>query len=80
MAKLDQLLHRVQDKTLRAELEAEVAALKSRTRFGLVFERHLPETVIVGDTDGLRVGDHVRPREHADNGVNRSGFYAGCLV
>lgn len=68
MAKLDQLLQRVQDKALRAELETEVAVLKSRTRFGLVFERHLPETVIVGDTDGLKIGDHVRPREQADNG------------
>jgi adenine-specific DNA-methyltransferase len=28
----------------------------------------LPETVIVGDLDGLKVGDHVRPREEANNG------------
>ena len=67
MAHLDQLLASVADSELRAKLEAEVSALKNQTRFGLVYERHLPETVIVGDTDGLRVGDHVRPREHADD-------------
>jgi adenine-specific DNA-methyltransferase len=66
MAKLEQLLKGVTDAKLRAELEAEVAALKDRTRFGLVYERHLPETVIVGDTDGIKVGDHVRPRQEAD--------------
>jgi adenine-specific DNA-methyltransferase len=44
-----------------------VSALKNRTRFGLVYERHLPETVVVGDTDGLRIGDHVRPRKYAEN-------------
>lgn len=68
MAKLEQLLEGVSDAKLRAELEAEVAALKGRTRFGLVYERHLPETVVVGDCDGLKVGDHVRPREEANNG------------
>ncbi|MCZ7589353.1 MAG: site-specific DNA-methyltransferase [Gaiella sp.] len=68
MAKLEQLLEDVSDAKLRAELEAEVAALKGRTRFGLVYERHLPETVVVGDRDGLKPGDHVRPREEANNG------------
>ena len=67
MAELDQLIKAVSDSDLRTQLEAEVSALKNQTRFGLVYERHLPETVIVGDTDGLRVGDHVRPREHADD-------------
>jgi adenine-specific DNA-methyltransferase len=66
MAKLEQLLQAVTEPELRAQLEAEVASLKSRTRFGLVFERHLPETVIVGDIDPLNVGDHVRPRVAVD--------------
>ncbi len=70
MAKLEQLLKGVSDAKLRAELEAEVAALKDRTRFGLVYERHLPETVIVGDTDGIKLGDHVRPRAEADGAVD----------
>lgn len=68
MATLEQLLGDVSDAKLRAELEAEVAALKGRKRFGLVYERHLPETVVVGDRDGLKVGDYVRPREEANNG------------
>jgi adenine-specific DNA-methyltransferase len=68
VAKLEQLLECVDDATLRAELADEVAALKGRTRFGLVYERHLPETVVVGDRDGLKVGDHVRPHEEATNG------------
>jgi hypothetical protein len=50
--------------------EGEVAALKDRTRFGLVYERHLPETVIVGDTDGIKVGDHVRPCTEANGEID----------
>jgi adenine-specific DNA-methyltransferase len=68
VAKLEQLLKAVEDAELKAQLESEVATLKGRTRFGLVYERHIPETVIVGDTDGLKVGDHVRRREEANNG------------
>ena len=68
MAKLEQLLANIPDPQLKAELESEVATLKGRVRFGLVYERHLPETVIVGDIDGLKVGDHVRPRAEAHNG------------
>ena len=63
--KLDQFLHAVEDPTLRAQLEREVADLNNHTRFGLVYERHLPETVIVRDTDPLKI-DHVRPRRAAD--------------
>ena len=66
MAKLEQLLKGVQDPELRSQLEAEVAALKDRTHFGLVYERHLPETVVVGDTNPLNVGDHVRPKAKVD--------------
>lgn len=66
MAKLEQMLEAVGDQALRAQLEGEIASLKSRTRFGLVFERHLPETIIVGDIDPLSVGDHVRPRDTVD--------------
>ena len=68
MAKLEQLLSAVSNPELKAELEAEVASLKGRMRFGLVYERHLPETVIVRDVDGLKVGDYVRRRKEAHNG------------
>ena len=66
MAKLEQLLAAMEDSKLRAQLEKEVADLKSRASFGLVYERHLPETVIVGDTDPLEVGDLVRPKQSAN--------------
>lgn len=63
MAKIESLLGRIKDTELKAQLEKEVSALKRRMRFGLVYERHLPETVILRETDDLKVGDHVRPRE-----------------
>ena len=43
MAKIDDLTQQVPDPRLRRELEAAVAELKKRTRFGLVYESHLPE-------------------------------------
>ena len=43
MAKIDDLMKQVGDTRLRRELEAAVAELKKRTRFGLVYESHLPE-------------------------------------
>ena len=43
MAKIDDLTQQVSDPRLRRELEAAVAELKKRTRFGLVYESHLPE-------------------------------------
>jgi adenine-specific DNA-methyltransferase len=61
MAELETLLEQIKDAELRKQLEREVAALKDRATFGLVYERHLPETVIVGDIEPLRLGDHVRP-------------------
>jgi adenine-specific DNA-methyltransferase len=39
------LLARVPDEALRAELAAAIAEANSTTEFGLVFEKHLPETV-----------------------------------
>jgi adenine-specific DNA-methyltransferase len=66
VAKLEELLEAVPNAKLRSELQTEVSALKGRTRFGLVYERHLPETVTVRDTDGLRAGDHVRLRQRSE--------------
>lgn len=42
---LDSLLAKVGDEALRAALAAEVTQLRSVKEFGLVFERHLPESV-----------------------------------
>ena len=63
MARLEQLVQTVQDERLRREIEREIAALKERTRFGLVYERHLPETVLITDRDLVRVGVLVRPKQ-----------------
>ena len=43
MSKIDELVRQVEDARLRRELEAAVAELKRKTRFGLVYESHLPE-------------------------------------
>lgn len=45
MAALDELLARVPDPALRADLEREIAPLRGDQSLGLVFERHLPERV-----------------------------------
>jgi len=41
---LDGLLARIDDPSLRAAIAAEVERLRDTKQFGLVFERHLPET------------------------------------
>ena len=45
MAAIDDLLARISDPALRAEIEAELAPLRADQELGLVFERHLPEKV-----------------------------------
>ncbi len=44
MAKINDLVKQVGDPRLRRELEAAVAELLQKKRFGLVYENHLPET------------------------------------
>lgn len=70
MARLEQLVEGVQDEQLRRQIEAEIAALKERTRFGLVYERHLPETVLIADRDLVEVGALVRPKKDVDKEAN----------
>lgn len=43
MARIEDLLAEIPSDWLRRELEDEIARLKSRVNFGLVFERHVPE-------------------------------------
>jgi adenine-specific DNA-methyltransferase len=45
VALVEQLMAKVPDDALRKALEREVADLKKRLNWGLVFERHIPETV-----------------------------------
>ncbi|MFZ2114889.1 MAG: site-specific DNA-methyltransferase [Solirubrobacteraceae bacterium] len=56
------MLAAIADDSLRARIEATIATLTDRSGYGLLYERHLPETVIVGDKDPLEIGDHVRPK------------------
>jgi adenine-specific DNA-methyltransferase len=63
---IEQLIASIDDAELRAQLDHEIKVLKDRKSFGLVYERRLPETVVVGDTDPLKVGDHVRPKQVVD--------------
>ncbi|MBZ5640259.1 MAG: hypothetical protein LAO51_16055 [Acidobacteriia bacterium] len=44
MARIDDLVTQIADKALRQKLEAALADMKRRQRFGLVFEEHVPET------------------------------------
>ncbi|MBA2283639.1 MAG: hypothetical protein H0W25_20710 [Acidimicrobiia bacterium] len=45
MSKIGNLLQRITEPALRADLTEAVAEIRSRRSFGLVFESHLPETV-----------------------------------
>src|SRR5688572_10036744 len=54
MARIDDLIAQVADKTLRQWLQAALTDMKRRQRFGLVFEEHIPET-----TSLLRFPVHV---------------------
>lgn len=69
MARLEQLIEAVESESLRREIEQEIAALKGRTRFGLVYERHLPETALISDADLVQVGALVRPKQEVDKDI-----------
>lgn len=70
MARLEDLISDIADQELRASVTAEVRKLKEQTRFGLVYERHIPEHVLIGFAAGLATGDSVRLRKHpADKAV-----------
>lgn len=47
MARVEQLIEQIEDEGLRRDLEREVALMKKRVAWGLVFERHLPESTLV---------------------------------
>lgn len=65
MARIDDLLDEVPDGTLRAHIQREVDRLRKATRFGLNFERHLPETAILTGVE-VAPGDQVRKRSEVD--------------
>ncbi|CPT81086.1 adenine specific DNA methylase Mod [Mycobacteroides abscessus] len=61
---LDQLIGRVQDGSLRNRLASEVELLRGSRRFGLVFDRHLPESVRLTDHP-IRKGIRVALRDES---------------
>lgn len=65
MARIDDLITQVDDKTLRLKLGAALADIKRRQRFGLVFEEHIPETAALLRLP-IRVGATVQRRRDAD--------------
>ncbi len=65
MARIDDLLEEIPDTTVRAHIRREVERIRKATRFGLNFERHLPETAVLTDVD-VAPGDQVRKRSEAD--------------
>ena len=68
MARLDDLVARVEDQQLRHEIESELKPLRDRKQFGLVFEPHEPEFVVTPATS-LRPGRRVLLRSDPDGGV-----------
>ncbi|MCY4374064.1 MAG: DNA methyltransferase [Spirochaetaceae bacterium] len=68
MARLDDLVARVEDQQLRQEIESELKPLRDRKQFGLVFEPHEPEFVVTPATS-LRPGRRVLLRSDPEGGV-----------
>lgn len=67
MARIDDLVEQVGDDGLRTSLQQAVADLRRRKRFGLVFEEHVPETTLLADEVGLKVGRDVIVRTESTN-------------
>jgi len=65
MAELDDLVGQVEDPELRRALESAARTLKRQQRFGLVFERHIPEVGILPRFP-IQPGDFVRQRTSPD--------------
>lgn len=61
---LDQLIGRIEDEALRDRLAREVELLRGSRRFGMVFDRHLPESVRLPDHP-IRKGIRVALRDES---------------
>ncbi len=66
MAKIEDLISRIGDESLRNAISAEVKELKKTKRFGLVFEEHLPETVRLPNV-AIRKGSLVAKKAESGN-------------
>ncbi|WP_040867006.1 site-specific DNA-methyltransferase [Nocardia exalbida] len=65
---LDQLIGRVGDESLRNRIAREVELLRGSRRFGLVFDRHLPESVRLTNYK-LRKGVRVTCRDESTTAI-----------
>lgn len=61
---LDQLIGRIEDEALRDRLAREVDLLRGSRRFGMVFDRHLPESVRLTEHP-IRKGIRVALRDES---------------
>lgn len=67
---LSLLVERIEDPRLRADVASHVALLRHSRRFGLVFDRHLPEAARL-PTMKPRVDDRVARRDESDTSTWR---------
>lgn len=65
-SELDVLLDKVEDPTLRADLQSQIERIQTKRSFGLVFESHLPERVRLHD-HSIRRGLKVAFRDQPDS-------------
>ena len=61
-SELNVLLDKIEDRTLRAEIRSQIERVRGKRTFGLVFESHLPERVLLHEHP-IRVGVRVVYRE-----------------
>lgn len=57
MAAIDQFIERIPNPELQEQLRIEIARLTKKKRFGLVYENHLPDNVIMPEVT-LIEADH----------------------
>lgn len=61
MARLEDLIKEIAEPALRVQIASELAKLKAKKKFGLVFEEHIPETIQLPDLS-LKAGVRVVPK------------------
>lgn len=66
MAAINDLISRIQDPELRAQIQAEVDNLSKQKKFGLVFENHIPECTLLYELP-IRVGTLVTKKNGSVN-------------
>lgn len=68
MSAIDQYIDRIPDSDLREQLRLEIARLTKKKKFGLVFENHLPDNVILHEVT-IRRGTKVALKGKAPKDV-----------